>query len=141
MARWLVVYVQRPGGQSQFASPAWRTPARSNPLRQVQQRIDADPAGDHRLGQLAEQAAMSERHFLRRFAEETGTTPARYVATARLEAARRDLVATDDTVSVIARRTGFGTAESMRRTFVRHLGIAPDHYRQRFRTTLRGTQP
>lgn len=138
VARWLVVYLRRPGGQSQFASPVWRTPARTDPLRRAQQRIDADPAADHRVGVLAAEAAMSERHFLRRFAEETGTTPAQYVATARVDAARRELVETDDTVAVIARRVGFGTAESMRRTFVRHLGVAPDPYRHRFRPTHRG---
>lgn len=133
VARWMVVYLRRPGGQSQFASPVWRTPARTDSLRRVQDRIDADPGGDHRIGVLAVAAAMSERHFLRRFAAETGTTPAQYVATARVDAARRELVDTDDTVVTIARRVGFGTPESMRRTFVRHLGVAPDHYRQRFR--------
>jgi transcriptional regulator GlxA family with amidase domain len=138
VARWLVVYLRRPGGQSQFAGPVWRRPARTDPLRRVQQRIDADPAADHRVSVLAVEAAMSERHFLRRFTAETGTTPGQYVATARVDAARRELVETDDTVAVIARRVGFGTAESMRRTFVRHVGVAPDHYRHRFRTAPRG---
>ena len=63
---------------------------------------------------------------------EVGVTPARYVATARVEAARRELERRDDTVAAIAARVGFGTAESMRRTFVRHLGIPPDDYRRRF---------
>ena len=75
---------------------------------------------------------MSERHFLRRFADEVGVTPARYVAAARVEAARRELEDTDDTVAAIAARVGFGTSESMRRTFLRHLGTPPDDYRRRF---------
>ena len=138
-ARWLVMFLRRPGGQSQFASPVWRTPARAEPVRRAQELIDADPAADHRVGVLATKVAMSERHFLRRFTDEVGTTPAQYVARCRLDAARRELEQTDDTVAAIARRVGFGTAESMRRTFVRHLGAAPDHYRARFAT--RSTTP
>ena len=81
---------------------------------------------------LARRVALSERHLLRRFTAELGITPARYVAATRVEAARRELEASDDTVAAIAARVGFGTAESMRRTFVRDLGAAPDDYRRRF---------
>jgi transcriptional regulator GlxA family with amidase domain len=77
---------------------------------------------------------MSERHFIRRFTEGTGTSPARYVATVRLEAARRALEETGDTIEAIARRCGFGTGESLRRTFATRLGVTPDAYRQRFTT-------
>jgi transcriptional regulator GlxA family with amidase domain len=139
-ARWLVMFLRRPGGQSQFASPVWRTPARAEPVRRAQELIDADPGADHRLGVLATRVAMSERHLLRRFTDEVGTTPAQYVARSRLDAARRELEQTDDTVAAIARRVGFGTAESMRRTFVRHLGAPPDQYRTRF-THHRKAQP
>ncbi|MET0909035.1 MAG: helix-turn-helix domain-containing protein [Ilumatobacteraceae bacterium] len=75
---------------------------------------------------------MSERHLLRRFRAEVGVTPARYVAAARVAAARRELEHTDRSVSAIAVAVGFGTAESMRRTFVRDLGTPPDDYRRRF---------
>ena len=132
VARWLVMFLRRPGGQSQFASPVWRTRARDLPLRQVQDEIDADPSADHRVSMLASRAAMSERHFLRRFTDEVGLSPARYVAAARLDSARRELEQSQDTVAAIAARVGFGTAESMRRTFVRHLGASPDEYRRRF---------
>lgn len=132
-ARWLVMFLRRPGGQSQYAAPVWRTPARTEPIRRAQELIDADPGADHRIGVLAARVAMSERHFLRRFTDELGTTPARYVATARVDAARRELEQSDDTVTAIARRVGFGTAESMRRTFLRDLGTPPDDYRRRFR--------
>ena len=81
---------------------------------------------------LARKVALSERHLLRRFSAELGTTPARYVAAARVDAARRELEAGDETVATIAARVGFGTAESMRRTFARDLGTAPDDYRRRF---------
>ena len=134
VARWLVMFLRRPGGQSQFAAPVWRTPAQAEPVRRAQELIDGDPAGDHRVGVLASKVVMSERHFLRRFTGETGITPARYVAAARVDAARRELEQTGDTVAAIAARVGFGTAESMRRTFVRHLGAAPDTYRHRFST-------
>jgi transcriptional regulator GlxA family with amidase domain len=78
---------------------------------------------------------MSERHFTRCFAAEVGATPAQYIAGVRVEAARRALETTTDTVDAIAGRCGFGTAETMRRTFARRLGVSPDQYRQRFRST------
>lgn len=133
VARWLVMFLRRPGGQSQFAAPVWHQRAQDAPIRRAQELIEADPAADHRLRTLAAQVALSERHLLRRFSAELGMTPARYVARARVDAARRALEATDDTVATIAADVGFGTAESMRRTFVRDLGAAPDDYRRRFR--------
>ena len=132
VARWLVMFLRRPGTQSQFAAPVWRRQANDEPVRRAQQLIDAEPADDHRLGRLAGRVAMSERHLLRRFTAEVGVTPARYVAAARVEVARRELEETDATVAAIAARVGFGTAESMRRTFVRNLGTPPDDYRRRF---------
>lgn len=133
VARWLVMFLRRPGGQTQFAAPVWSERAAATPIRAAQDLIDQDPGGDHRIGLLAERVGMSERHFTRRFTEETGVSPARYVAEVRIEAARRELEATADTVDLIARRCGFGTAETMRRTFARRLGVSPDQYRQRFR--------
>lgn len=131
-ARWLVMFLRRPGTQSQFAAPVWRDRARDEPIRRAQELIEADPGADHRLRVLARRVALSERHLLRRFTAELGTTPARYVATARLDAARRELEDGAGTVSAIAARVGFGTAESMRRTFARDLGTSPDDYRRRF---------
>jgi transcriptional regulator GlxA family with amidase domain len=97
--------------------------------------IDAEPGADHRVGVLAQRVGMSERHFTRCFAGEVGTSPARYVTGVRLEAARRQLESTTDTVDAIASRCGFGTAETMRRTFSRRLGVSPDQYRQRRRVS------
>jgi transcriptional regulator GlxA family with amidase domain len=75
---------------------------------------------------------MSERHFQRRFVEQVGMTPGKYVAEIRLEAARRALEESNEPVGAIASRTGFGSSESMRRAFVQRLGTSPDGYRQRF---------
>ena len=133
VARWLVMFLRRPGGQTQFATPVWSERAESEPVRTAQDLIDTQPAGDHRVGVLAERVGMSERHFTRCFASEVGASPAQYVTGVRVEAARHQLETTSDTVDAIATRCGFGTAETMRRTFTRRLGVSPDQYRQRFR--------
>lgn len=135
VARWLVLYLRRPGGQTQFAAPVWMPRARRAPIRAVQDAIDAEPGAAHRVCDLAQQAAMSPRHFTRVFTEEVGETPGTYVERIRTEAARRQLEQTDDTVVAIATRCGFGTAESMRRNFIRRLGISPDRYRRTFATS------
>lgn len=135
VARWLVMFLRRPGGQTQFATPVWSERADLEPVRAAQDLIDADPGADHRVGVLAARVGMSERHFTRCFTEQVGTTPARYVAGVRIEAARRALETTNRTVEAIARGCGFGTAETMRRTFARRLGVSPDQYRHRFRRT------
>jgi transcriptional regulator GlxA family with amidase domain len=133
VARWLVMFLRRPGGQTQFATPVWTERAATQPVRAAQELIDAEPGADHRVGVLARRVGMSERHFTRCFAGEVGTSPAQYVTGVRLEAARRQLESTTDTVDAIAARCGFGTAETMRRVFSRRLGVSPDQYRQRFR--------
>ena len=132
IARWLVMFLRRPGGQTQFATPVWAPRAERSTVRAVQALVESAPGGDHRVPVLAAAAAMSERHFSRVFTEEVGETPARYVERVRLEAARHDLEATTDTVEAIAARCGFGTAETMRRAFHRRLRVAPDAYRRRF---------
>jgi transcriptional regulator GlxA family with amidase domain len=132
VARWLVMFLRRPGGQSQFAAPVWAERAELEPIRQAQDLIDAAPGDDHRIAVLAARVGMSERHFTRRFTEQVGATPAQYIASVRVEAARRALETTADTTDVIASRCGFGTAETMRRTFARRLSTSPDQYRRRF---------
>ena len=126
------MFLRRPGTPEPVRRAGVAPGGDDEPVRRAQELIDADPADDHRLGLLAARVAMSERHLLRRFTAEVGVTPARYVAAARVDAARRELEETDETVAAIAARVGFGTAESMRRTFVRHLGTPPDDYRRRF---------
>lgn len=134
IARWLVMFLRRPGGQTQFATPVWSERADLEPIRRAQNLIDAEPGDDHRVGRLAGRVGMSERHFTRRFTEQVGSSPAQYIAAVRLEAARAQLESTTATVDAIAQRCGFGTVETLRRTFARRLGVSPDQYRQRFRT-------
>ncbi|MCV6963059.1 AraC family transcriptional regulator [Mycobacterium intermedium] len=132
VARWLVLYLRRPGGQTQFAAPVWMPRAKRPSIREVQEAIEAQPGGSHSIEELAQRAAMSPRHFTRVFTEEVGEAPGQYVERIRTEAARRQLEETDDTVVAIAARCGFGTAETMRRNFIRRIGISPDQYRKAF---------
>jgi len=133
VARWMVMFLHRPGGQTQFASPVWVPRAERSTVRAVQSLVEVAPGGDHRLPALAAAAGMSVRHFTRVFTAEVGETPGRFVERVRLEAARRELETTSDTLDVIAARCGLGTAETMRRVFQRRLSVAPDSYRRRFR--------
>ena len=133
VARWFVVFLRRPGGQSQFAGPVWSGAAETEPVRVAQDTIHADVAGDLRLDTLAAHVGLSSRHLARRFEAEIGMTPARYVENVRLEAAQRLLEETSSGVDVIAAESGLGTAESLRRCFQRRLGISPTDYRRRFR--------
>jgi transcriptional regulator GlxA family with amidase domain len=132
VARWLVLYLRRPGGQTQFAAPVWMPRAKRAPIRDVQESIESQPGGAHSVVDLARRAAMSPRHFTRVFTCEVGEAPGAYVERVRTEAARRLLEETDDTVTAIAAHCGFGTAETMRRNFVRRMGVSPDHYRRTF---------
>jgi len=134
VARWLVMFLHRPGGQTQFASPVWVPRAERSTVRAVQTLVETAPAGDHRLPALAAAAAMSVRHFTRVFTDEVGETPGRFVERVRLEAARHELEFTSDTLDVIASRCGFGSAETLRRAFQRRMNVTPDSYRRRFRT-------
>ena len=132
VARWMVLYLRRPGGQTQFAAPVWMPRAKRAPIRDVQDAIESEPGGAHSIPELARRAAMSPRHFTRVFTVEVGEAPGAYVERIRTEAARRQLEETDDTVTAIASRCGFGTAETLRRNFVRRLGVSPDQYRKTF---------
>src|SRR5207302_4585513 len=132
IARHLVLFLRRPGNQSQFsATLAAQQPVRE-PLREVQRQVVEHIAGEHSVETMARRAHMSPRHFARAFRAETGLTPARYVERVRLEAARRWLEDTSEPVASIATACGFGSAETMRRVFLRALGVAPAEYRRRF---------
>jgi len=132
VARWLVLYLRRPGGQTQFAAPVWVARAKREPIRAVQDAVESEPGGAHSIDELARRAAMSPRHFTRVFTDEVGEAPGAYVERVRTEAARRQLEQTDDTVVAIAAHCGFGTAETMRRNFIRRIGVSPDQYRKTF---------
>jgi transcriptional regulator GlxA family with amidase domain len=132
VARWLVMFVQRPGGQSQFSERLAVPLPLGSPIRALLDDIVAHPAADHRVPELARRAAMSERHLARVFAEQTRMTPARFVERVRVEAARGLLEASDMPVDSVAERIGFGSDETMRRAFLRVLGVGPAAYRERF---------
>jgi transcriptional regulator GlxA family with amidase domain len=132
IARHLVLFLRRPGNQSQFsATLAAQQPTRE-PLREVQRLVVEDVAGEHSVEAMAARAHMSPRHFARAFRVETGLTPARYVERVRLEAARRCLEDGAEPIAVVATRCGFGTPETMRRAFLRTLEVGPAEYRRRF---------
>ena len=135
VAQELVMFLRRPGSQSQFSVPLWSGQPRTDPIRAVVAAIHADPGAGHGLDSLASRAGLSPRHFQRRFTAEIGAPPATYVERVRIEAAQRALTEGDDPVEVIARRCGFGTAETLRRAFHRHTHVAPSDYRDRFRST------
>ncbi len=139
IARHLVVFLRRPGNQAQFSAQLSAQTARREPLREVQHWITQHPDADLGVDALAARARLSPRHFARAFREETGTTPGRYVERVRLEHARRLLEDTGDGVERIARASGYGTPEAMRRAFVKTLATAPAEYRRRFRTPAAGT--
>jgi transcriptional regulator GlxA family with amidase domain len=132
IARHLVLFLRRPGNQSQFsATLAAQAPARE-PLREVQRLVIEEPAAAHTVEAMAARADMSPRHFARAFRAETGVTPARYVERVRLEAARARLEDTAEPIAAVAAACGFGTAETMRRSFLRALHVGPAEYRRRF---------
>ncbi|NLU68763.1 helix-turn-helix domain-containing protein [Streptomyces sp. HNM0574] len=134
-ARFLVLHMARPGGQSQFSARVSAHPTRNATVRDAMDAVTADPAGPHDLGTLARRAGVSPRHLARLFRVETGLTPGRYVESVRVEAARALLESGEDPVDTVARRSGFGSAESMRRSFRDHLSVTPSAYRSGFRTT------
>lgn len=137
VARSLVVYLKRAGGQSQFSTLVEADAPAESALRQVTDAIAADPTADHSVKSLAALASLSTRQLTRLFHAELGTTPARYVETVRVDVARAALDAGRQ-VGETARLAGFGSAETLRRVFVNHLGVSPRAYRDRFRTTSGG---
>ena len=133
-ARWLVVFVQRPGGQSQFSPHLRAQLAERRPLRDLQEWITVNLDADLSVAALAARANMSERNFARAFAREVGMTPGAYVEAIRVDHARLRLESTGQQLEAVAHDCGFGTVETMRRAFHRRLGVGPAAYRDRFNT-------
>jgi len=131
VARYLVVFLKRPGGQAQF-SAALSLQAADDRFGALHDWITRHLAGDISLAVLARQAGMSERSFSRRYAEATGLTPIHAVERLRVEAARRLLSESRLPVKRISQRCGFGSEETMRRSFLRLLATTPQDYRARF---------
>jgi transcriptional regulator GlxA family with amidase domain len=139
VARQLVVFARRPGGQAQFSVQLEADAAAAGPLRDLQAWIAEHLDDDLSVGALADRAHMSPRTLARAFARETGMTPGAYVEAARVERARARLERGGGSLAAIARGCGFGTAETMRRAFHRRLGVPPADYRHRFATTRGAT--
>jgi transcriptional regulator GlxA family with amidase domain len=131
VARYLVVFLKRPGGQAQF-SEALSMQSAEDEFGALHEWINKHLSGDLSLAKLADQAGMSERSFSRHYAEATGVTPARAIERLRVEAARRLLSESRLPVKRISQRCGFGSEETMRRSFLRVLSATPNDYRVRF---------
>ncbi len=133
VARHMVIFLRRPGSQAQFSVAMSAQAAERKSLQELQVWIAENLAKNLSVDVLAERAAMSARNFTRVFTRELGSTPAHYVEQVRIEAARTQLAATDDSVEQVASRCGFSSAELLRRCFLRHFKVAPSQYRKHFR--------
>ncbi|HTF32278.1 MAG TPA: GlxA family transcriptional regulator [Myxococcota bacterium] len=133
VARQLVLFLKRPGGQSQFSAQLAAQSAEREPLRDLQAWISEHPEADLGVESLARRVAMSPRHFARVFLREVGVTPAKFIVRMRVEAARRRLEESPAGVESVAASCGFGSAEVMRRAFLRTVRVSPSAYRSRFR--------
>jgi transcriptional regulator GlxA family with amidase domain len=132
VARWLVVFVRRAGGQSQFSAQLTAQTAEREPVRDLQAWIVEHPDRALDVPALARRAGMSVRNFARVFRAEVGLSPAAYVERVRVETARRLLETTEGSIDDVARGAGFGTPEALRRAFSRRVGVSPREYRNRF---------
>ena len=133
VARRLVVFLKRPGGQAQFSAAL--DLQRHDRFADLHEWMRDRLAGDLTVPALAERAGMSERSLIRHYRATTGTTPARTVERLRVEAARQRLSDTDRSIKEIARSCGFGSEETMRRSFLRLIEVTPQAYRDRFRSS------
>ncbi|MFJ8015636.1 GlxA family transcriptional regulator [Streptomyces sp. NPDC096339] len=134
VARQLVMYLKRQGGQSQFSVPLSRPAASRRDIDELRMFIADHLDGDLSAAALAARMCLSERHFARVFRQETGTTPAAYVEAARVEAARRLLEHTDQPLDEVAAACGLGSVETLHRALRKQVGVTPAAYRRRFRT-------
>jgi transcriptional regulator GlxA family with amidase domain len=133
IAKELVLFLQRPGGQSQFSVHLSAQVSEVGPIRDAHEWILGHLGEDLSVEALASRAGMSSRNFARLFKREIGTTPGDYVEAVRVEAARRILEESDTPLKKVASLAGFGDQSGLRRAFVRRINVTPVEYRQRFR--------
>jgi transcriptional regulator GlxA family with amidase domain len=136
VARNLVLYLRRPGNQSQFSVVLAHQEPDYEPLRHLQKWIMDHLGKNITVDTLAERCAMSPRNFARVFQREMRMTPGKYLEKLRLETARRRLEETHLSLEQIAIECGLGSADTLRRIFLRHLKITPNQYRRSFKTAL-----
>jgi transcriptional regulator GlxA family with amidase domain len=132
VARMMVVFLRRPGGQSQFSATLAAQASASPQLGDLLAWMPDNLRRGLSVDQLARRVAMSPRNFARLFRREVGTTPGKHVEDLRLEAARRHLESTGESLAQVAGATGFRSAETLGRAFVRRFGITPGQYRATF---------
>jgi transcriptional regulator GlxA family with amidase domain len=132
VARELVMYLRRAGGQSQFSTALALQASDRKQIEELRLWAVDNLTADLRIENLAVKAGMSPRNFARAFLKDTGITPARFVENIRVEAARRRLEESKDALQKIARDCGFGSLQALRRSFTRGLQVAPTEYRKRF---------
>jgi transcriptional regulator GlxA family with amidase domain len=132
VARFLLVFFRRPGGQSQFSSFIPAEAKTRMDVRELQGWIIDHPAEDLSVEALAQRLAMSPRNFARVFLKEVGVTPANFVEQIRINVARSKIEQTKQPMKIICEQSGFGSDENMRRAFQRHLKVSPQDYRERF---------
>lgn len=137
VARILVMFLKRPGGQSQFSKHLAAQFSEDDNLHKLQLWLLNNLDQDISVPALARRVMMSDRNFSRRFIKIIGMTPARYISKVRIEAARRKLEESGLQISQVARHCGFGSGETMRRKFVSELGVTPSDYRARFQSARR----
>lgn len=135
VARELVMFLKRPGGQSQFSLHLAAQVSERSPMRDIQEWILCDVSRDLSVDVLAGRCGMSERNFSRVFKRETQITPADFVEMARVKAAQRILEESDTPLKRVASSCGFSDQNSLRRAFMRQAGVTPIEYRQRFRSS------
>ena len=141
VARRLVMFLKRPGGQSQFSAHLAAQIATKSPIQEIQAWVLENLATPLSVDVLAQRAAMSVRNFSRVFRDEAGVTPADFVEAARVDAARRMLEDTVIPLQRVAPRCGFTNVDGLRRAFMRRLGVGPHDYRARFRSATAGGEP
>ncbi|MET1015221.1 MAG: DJ-1/PfpI family protein [Leifsonia flava] len=134
VARSLVVYLRRDGGQSQFSDGLLTPISPTSLLRAVVDVVDADPSAEYSVAGLARIARVSPRHLARLFRDELDTTPGKYLELVRVDRAKT-LLDAGLSVTEVAESSGFGSSESLRRAFISHLSVPPSRYRTRFSST------
>jgi transcriptional regulator GlxA family with amidase domain len=135
VARRLVVFLKRPGGQSQFSEALATQTSVAGPIERVRLHILENPRADLGLSALADAAGVGGRQLSRLFVADLGMSPAAYVESVRIDIARSLLEESSAPIKAIANSAGFGSTTTLRRAFIRRIGITPQEYRQRFRTT------
>jgi len=137
VARSMVIYMRRPGGQSQFSAALRRQTGDDSPISRVLHWITEHLDEPLSVDRLSEIAGMSPRNFSRVFLRDSGTTPAKFVEELRIEEARRLLQSSNESVERVAELCGFGSIDSLQRNFATHYRTTPTEFRSRFQTALR----